>query len=144
MPKVHLKLQNLPKNPDVNEKLPEILRTPSGTVMLEIQGVINVGETPLIRTELDLGPQKRDFSSEEIAIGKIDLNQVTEAGSTVVLEMGKTQLLRGKVVKLGVPLAILEVSATTENGESELPVLEVITHKAVFSTRPEPVVSKSI
>lgn len=146
MPIVHVKLQDRPKSLDIDEKLPEILRTPSGTVLLEIQGVINVGETPLVRTELDLGSLETESTHEEIPIGAIDLSQVTEAGSPVILEMGKSQLLRGKVVKLGVPLAILEVSAatdTSDNSEAEVPVLDVITHKAVFSARPEPVVSKS-
>ena len=115
--------------------LPEVLRTPAGTVLLEIQGQINVGPTPLLRTELDApGTAAALAEASPALIGDVDLARVDEQGAPVTLAV-ESQLLRGSVVKLAAPLAVLDVSA----GEApEVPVVDVITHKLVFSKRPEP------
>lgn len=55
------------------------------------------------------------------------------------LVVAGSQLLRGNIQKLAAPLAVLDVS----NGdEPEIPVVDIITHKVVFSKRPEPMLAE--
>jgi chromosome transmission fidelity protein 8 len=73
-------------------------------------------------------------------------------GKNVTLIVGKHQRLRGEIVKLKNPLAILQMAGTdlpaigpTQLSQGvadsvDIPIIEVITHKIVFNKRPEPVV----
>ncbi|KIW06325.1 hypothetical protein, variant [Verruconis gallopava] len=58
----------------------------------------------------------------------------------VYLYVGKHQRLTGEVKKLPKPMGILRrrPKASTEDAD-ELEIVEVVRHKIVFSTRPEPV-----
>lgn len=111
-----------------NHSMPELLRTPSGVIMLEVQGVLNLGDNALYKTELDLHTAPN--ASRPVLVGELDLSQSTEVG--IRLQVGTNQLLRGRLEKLKMPIAVLELS-------TEIKALEVITHRLVFSSRPEPV-----
>lgn len=59
----------------------------------------------------------------------------------VHMYVGKHQRLTGEVKKLPKPLAIIRRKPGTseEQGQEELEIAEIIRHKIIFSSRPEPV-----
>lgn len=164
----------------LNQILPKILQTPSGLALLEIQGSINIGNKTLSSAGgLGLGNVEGEDEDSEMKntlddeneedqsydqmhhIGEFDFSDVEAGGSEVTLRIGRFQRLRGKLVKLKFPLAVLRVdpnedsaaAATQESlaekratiGENrdaivEIPILDIIYHKIHFSTRPEPIV----
>ncbi|KAA8898321.1 hypothetical protein TRICI_006582 [Trichomonascus ciferrii] len=94
----------------------------------------------------------------ERQLGYFDFS-TTDENNEVTLVIGKHQRLRGKISKMNPPMALIELEKgeeepqrTTwasqsqryqpghdESAELEIPVLEIITHKIVFDSRPEPV-----
>lgn len=127
----------------VQNRLPPVLRTPSGTIMMDIQGVINLGESPLITGELDVGVDK---SSKEhkgpVRIGQFDYPDDAKDGSQVSLMIGNNQKLWGTLQKLKVPLAVLDMTRRPEGDDAEIPVVDIIKYKALFNKRPEPVLNQ--
>lgn len=140
--------------------LPELLRTPSGLALLELQGTINLPQQ---------GPEGHASglqvngggASQETPIGSLvfpDYNPATqEPNSTawmkrVYLYVGKHQRLTGEVKKLPKAIAIIRKrrsedvegnSIVASNSESEvaqeLEIVEIVRWKILFSQRPEPV-----
>ncbi|KAH6656667.1 sister chromatid cohesion protein Ctf8 [Truncatella angustata] len=129
--------------------LPQLIQTPSGLALLELQGIIN-----LPQTDAELQGQ-----SPEIPIGRIrfpDYNpNALDPSNTswmkqVHLYVGQHQRLTGEVKKLPKALAIIRkrtanaqdpamADAAVEAGSEDLEVVEIVKHKIVFSSRPEPV-----
>lgn len=111
---------------------------------------------------------QEDDARESLAmshVGDFDFSDVENGGSEVVLKIGKFQRLRGKITKLKMPLAVLRMDppkdaaapgeevpgsqrtddlrheiANDRNAGVEVPIVDIIYHKIVFSTRPEPIV----
>lgn len=115
--------------------LPQLLQTPAGLAILEIQGSIN------------LPPASP--SSSTISIGRLVFPDYTAGGSPeniswmkrVHLYVGQHQRLTGEVKKLPNPVAIIRRRG---NGEAtvetdELEIAEIVYFKVIFSSRPEPV-----
>lgn len=122
-----------PQNKSIANPLPNVLQTPSGLAMLEIQGTLN----STLQTE----------PGAKIPIGKLDFplydpkEPATDTAwqKRVHLYVGKNQRLTGEVKKLPQPLALLR-KATVQPAEGEaLEVAEIIYYKAIFASRPEPV-----
>lgn len=119
-----------PTNP-----LPQLLQTPGGLAILEIQGSINLpAASP---------------SSPTIPIGRLVFPDYTAGGSPenkswmkrVHLYVGQHQRLTGEVKKLPNPVAVIRKRDSGEaiaDGE-ELEIAEIIYFKIIFSSRPEPV-----
>lgn len=182
-------------NQDYNA-LPSVLKTPSGLALLEIQGSIYVGSRPLIdfghglgllqETQQDEDNEEEDknylhFDNSTVELqklGRFDFSNLEKGGNEVLLYIGDHQRLRGKIVQLKTPLAVLQMNphqncdghsmgqdndvnmappssnvsidstrdnyhrqvAYDEKANVEIPILEIIRHKLVFATRPEPVV----
>lgn len=135
MPAVSLHTQpQTPITPSSNP-LPQLLQTPSGLAILEIQGTINL---PLALP-----------SSATTPVGRIefpDYSQDDPTGSTawrkrVHLYIGLHQRLTGEVKKLPKPLAVIRKRGTQESGTTgeELEIAEIVHYKLLFSSRPEPV-----
>lgn len=126
--------------------LPSLLHTPSGVAILEIQGTIHFPSS----------------TSPTTSVGKLVFplydSNTTDEGETkwtkrVYLYVGKHQRLTGEVKKLGKPFAVIRKRSSPNEDEGcmedlndsgkamedELEVVEVVKHKLVFSTRPEPV-----
>jgi chromosome transmission fidelity protein 8 len=110
--------------------LPELLQTPSGLAVVEIQGTLN---TP-------------DGDSVAFPVGKLvfpHYNPDAPKGDQswqkrVHLYVGKHQRLTGEVKKLAKPLAVMRKrEGTTDEGELE--IAEIIYYKLLFAHRPEPV-----
>ncbi|KAG5987148.1 hypothetical protein E4U54_005106 [Claviceps lovelessii] len=132
------KPSNLIPNP-----LPQLIQTPSGLALLELQGEINL---PLNSA----GHPLRDA----VEIGQIDFpDYVPDAeGSAwmkrVHMHVGQHQRLTGEVKKLPKAIAVirkrpnkmLENSSGTSMEEGEnLEIVEIVKYKILFSNRPEPV-----
>jgi chromosome transmission fidelity protein 8 len=122
--------------------LPQLLHTPSGLAILELQGTFHfpppcdpTGSTQLGKLVFPLyNPAINDPSD-------------TKWMKRVYFYVGKGQRLTGECKKLGKPLGVVrKVEGDTEMGgvdagvrEEELEIVEVVRYKIVFSNRPEPV-----
>jgi chromosome transmission fidelity protein 8 len=140
--------------------LPELLCTPSGLALLELQGTINLPQRDPESHASGL-QVNGDGASQETSIGRLvfpDYHPATqEPNSTawtkrVYLYVGKHQRLTGEVKKLPKAIAVIRKrpkedtegisNATTKSGEEqteELEVVEIVKWKILFSQRPEPV-----
>jgi len=155
--KVHprpLKPSDQVKNP-----LPQLLQTPSGLALLEMQGTINLpshADEDSVSTESQLG-----VKAQETPIGRLifpdydpENKDSNEWMKRVYLYVGKHQRLTGEVKKLPKAIAIIRrraaVDVTNEDVDMEgadeekgkiedLEVVEIVKYKIIFSTRPEPV-----
>ncbi|KAL9067599.1 MAG: hypothetical protein Q9161_006788 [Pseudevernia consocians] len=115
--------------------LPQLLQTPGGLAILEIQGSINLPTA--------------SSSSPTISIGRLVFLDYITGGSPedkswmkrVHLYIGQHQRLTGEVKKLPNPVAVIR---KRESGEAitegdELEIAEIVYFKVIFSSRPEPV-----
>lgn len=155
-----------------NGAVPGVITTMSGVFLVEIQGTIQVGKRPLISGDLELSIKDNDDEDDameesslpvgavERQLGYFDFSKADQ-DNEVTLVIGKHQRLRGKIVKVNPPMALIELEkgeesdiqrqptqtsqsqryqpGHDESAELEIPVLEIITHKIVFDSRPEPV-----
>jgi chromosome transmission fidelity protein 8 len=133
--------------PSSENPLPQLLHTPSGLAILELQGTFHfppssdpTGSTQLGKLVFPLyNPTLNDASD-------------TKWMKRVYLYVGKGQRMTGECKKLGKPLGIVrmvgkvdrdtEMSGLDEDEgtrEEELEIVEVVRYKIVFSSRPEPV-----
>lgn len=128
-------------------KYPPIIETPSGIALLEIQGTININDRALTAGSVsDLSNGLDNFNPYlRRKIGKIDFSN--HENGEIVMEVDEHQRLRGKITKLKQPLGLLKLNkdddntvGNDENAEIEIPIVEIITHKVVFATRPEPLI----
>lgn len=134
--------------------LPQLLQTPSGLALLELQGTINLPAAGGVGAD---GPEQQQHP---LAIGRLDFpdyrpDSITfDASSTawmrrVYMYVGQHQRLTGEVKKL--PRAVGVVRRRRREAEAaagaggddgtaeELEVVEIVKYKIVFSSRPEPV-----
>ena len=124
--------------------LPQLLQTPSGLALLELQGTINMPDPDPSSTEDFVTPIGRlVFPDYNPTLGLEDKTWMKR----VHLYVGKHQRLTGEVKKLTHPTALirrrggdakLEQEEAVE-GQEDLEILEVVRWKVVFSNRPEPV-----
>lgn len=134
--------------------LPQLLQTPSGLALLELQGTINL---PAAEGAGGDGPAGQ--SQQPVAIGRLDFpdyrpDSITfDASSTawmrrVYMYVGQHQRLTGEVKKLPRAVGVVRRRQIGEGAEDhgggddraeELEVVEIVKYKIVFSSRPEPV-----
>jgi chromosome transmission fidelity protein 8 len=120
----------------VASPLPQVLQTPGGNALLEIQGQVN---TPGISSAIQIGHLEfPDYDSTN--------PDDTKWMKKVYLYVGKHQRMRGEVKKLLKALAILKRKTSNSISTSvvglnseELEIAEIVKFKIVFSERPEPV-----
>jgi chromosome transmission fidelity protein 8 len=142
-------------SPKVVEKptenpLPQLLQTPSGLALLEMQGTINTPSPPN-QDEDDATSQPGSY---ETPIGRLvfpDYEPGSSGGGEwqkrVYLYVGMHQRLTGEVKKLPKAIAIIrkrapsgtEGSSKVGAGAEELEIVEIVKFKIIFSNRPEPV-----
>ncbi|KAL8777566.1 MAG: hypothetical protein Q9213_007802 [Squamulea squamosa] len=127
--------------------LPQLLQTPSGLAILELQGTINIPSTTTESTEAS------DTSSTATTVGRLvfpDYDPNDPTGSTswmkrVHLYVGRHQRLTGEVKKLTNPLGVIRrkplVEGAMESSTEQLEIMEIIYYKVLFSNRPEPSLS---
>jgi chromosome transmission fidelity protein 8 len=132
--------KSIPSTPAYPNPLPQLLQTPAGLALLELQGTINVPDP--------------DGESRSVPIGRIDFPtynpEALDPSSTawmkqVYLYVGQHQRLTGEVKKLPKPLAVIRRRGEGAEDEvaEELEVVDIVKYKLVFSTRPEPVTGSS-
>ncbi|KAJ4271399.1 hypothetical protein NW762_000101 [Fusarium torreyae] len=130
------------KNATTPSPLPQLLQTPSGLALLELQGTVNMPS---------------DSNGEALGgvdVGRLDFpdyNPDAEGSAwmkRVHLYVGQHQRLTGEVMKLPKAMAVVRRREnkviTGSGGESKeqgenLEVVEIIKYKLMFSNRPEPV-----
>lgn len=124
--------------------LPQLLQTPSGLALLELQGTINLPAA-------ELGDES---GQQPLAIGRLDFpdyrpDSITfDASSTawmrrVYMYVGQHQRLTGEVKKLPRAVGVVRRRQRGDGDDGdraeELEVVEIVKYKIVFSSRPEPV-----
>lgn len=125
---------------NTDNPLPNVLRTPSGLALLEIQGTVNFTQQQQPGSSLEIGDLQ--FPLYDPASSTSDVSWQKR----VHLYVGKHQRLTGEVKKLPQPIALLRRASTesAEGGEDQaLEIAEVIHYKLLFTHRPEPVGTKT-
>ena len=131
-----------PEEPSAANPLPQLLQTPSGLALLELQGTIHIPPVP----EHDGDGNPTDDTAT--LVGKLifpahsasNAPDDTKWMKRVYLYVGKHQRLTGEVKKLSKPMGIMRKREKVNSDDTdELEIVEIVKHKIVFSTRPEPV-----
>lgn len=146
MPSVNLKasISNGSESDLASNPLPQLLQTPSGLAIVEIQGTIHGPHT------LPSGSPSYQ-SAVTTTLGRLEfpLYDAQEKNDgkwmkKVYLYIGKHQRLTGEVKKLAKPLGIIQKADagridSAKDMDSDLELVEVVKYKLLFSGRPEPV-----
>lgn len=130
--------------------LPQILQTSSGLILIEVQGTIHIGHRTLVSSEgfglNNLNENKRQSELIQF-LGKFNFSELEN--NKLSLTIDEHQSLHGKVVKLKKPLAILKIDHLIDQQKNctrcdhepiNIPLLDLIEFKIVFTSRPEPIV----
>lgn len=153
MPCVNLQIP-IPSNSAsdlASNPLPQLLQTPSGLAIVEIQGTIHGPHTSSLGSD-------SNQSLVTTTVGRLEFplyekNQEKDDGKwmkKVYLYIGKHQRLTGEVKKLAKPLGVIQKagvgagaagmdSVEDRDGTSDLELVEIVRYKLLFSSRPEPV-----
>ncbi|KAI4797570.1 hypothetical protein E4T44_12085 [Aureobasidium sp. EXF-8845] len=125
---------------DPSNPLPQLLHTPSGLAILELQGTINF---PTVNAPEETSSSNINASTE---VGRLVFPHYTEGVSDpkggawmkkVFFYIGRHQRMTGEIKKLAKPLAVLRKAEG--KGEGAVEVVEIVRYKILFGSRPEPV-----
>ncbi|KEF55312.1 uncharacterized protein A1O9_08966 [Exophiala aquamarina CBS 119918] len=146
MPAVNLQtsVPNPSEHDSTSNPLPQLLQTPSGLAIVEIQGTIHGPHTL---------PSDSPSSNSTVTtrLGRLEFplydTQDKSDGKwmkKVYLYIGKHQRLTGEAKKLAKPLGVIQkansaISDSAMDMNSHLELVEVVKYKLLFSGRPEPV-----
>ncbi|RDW81092.1 Ctf8 family protein [Aspergillus mulundensis] len=129
--------------------LPQLLQTPSGLALLELQGTINLPSQETSEPDNETINSDNPSLTYETPIGKLmfpdyspqNVKDDTSWMKRAYLYVGRYQRMTGEVKKLPKPLAIIQRRQTDgENGAGEqLEIVEIVKYKLMFKNRPEPV-----
>ena len=131
---------------------PQLLRTPGGLAIVELQGTIHF---PVQTTDTNEAGNRRE-SPSPVEIGRLVFPHFSpslphQTGDQwmkgVYFYIGKYQRMTGEVKKLSKPLAILRRSVEPNEGKSDdvasdseaLEIIDIVRYKILFASRPEPV-----
>lgn len=127
-------LHPTPSTPQISphpQTLPQILHTPSGLALIELQATINIPPNP--------DPD----ATETTPIGRFVFPPPDSGSTRVWLYIGKHQRMAGEIKKLPTPLGVLRRRERSDGGEDlegeELEITEIVRYKVMFASRPEPV-----
>lgn len=129
-------------DPQASNPLPQLLQTPSGLALLELQGTIHVPTPTAEEMDMDNAEYKIDTLVGRLVFPQYSpTNLASDSGwmKRVHLYIGKNQRMTGEVKKLPKPMGIMRKKTGQEDGQEELEIVEIVRHKIVFSNRPEPV-----
>ncbi|KAI1405540.1 hypothetical protein F4819DRAFT_443785 [Hypoxylon fuscum] len=146
---VHLHPKQPGNESTCQNPLPQLVHTPSGLALLELQGIINLPQAG----------ENSEHVAPEVDVGRIvfpDYHPDTQDPSSTAwmkqihLYVGEHQRLTGEVKKLPKAMAIIKKRETSgedidmsdePSGSTteHLEVVEIVKYKLVFSQRPEPV-----
>ncbi|KAJ6155127.1 hypothetical protein N7470_005693 [Penicillium chermesinum] len=127
-----------PTNP-----LPQLLQTPTGLALLELQGTINLPEH---EQDDSANEPPTTATSYETPVGKLMFPDYsannpddTKWMKRAYLYVGRYQRMTGEVKKLPRPIAVLQKRPSSAQDTEELEVVEIVRYKVFFKNRPEPV-----
>lgn len=130
----------------ITNPLPQLLQTPSGLALLELQATINLPSTEHDEYDTIGAPQSPNGTSYETPIGKLmfpDYSALdpddTKWMKRAYLYVGRYQRMTGEVKKLLKPIALVQKRASSSTEIEDLEVVEIIRYKVFFKNRPEPV-----
>lgn len=133
-----------PSLPPTNP-LPQLLQTPSGLALLELQGTINL-PSDLDHDDPDSDHASHSSDPSETPVGKLMFPDYspnnpddTKWMKRVYLYVGRYQRMTGEVKKLPRPIAVLQKRSSLSPEGEELEVVEIVRFKVFFKNRPEPV-----
>jgi chromosome transmission fidelity protein 8 len=130
-----LLLHTSPKVPirTLSNPLPQILQTPTGLAILEIQGTINLPQVLPSESATHAGRLDfPDYSGNDPASNTAWMKRVH-------LYVGQHQRLTGEVKKLPKAVAVIRKCEGIDSANEEMEVVEIVYWKVIFSSRPEPV-----
>ncbi|KAJ5160833.1 uncharacterized protein N7482_007837 [Penicillium canariense] len=137
--------QKAPPAYPVRNPFPQLLQTPSGLALLELQGTINVPAFESEQNSHAEDPASAESASYETPIGKLMFPDYsvhnpddTKWMKRAYLYVGRYQRMTGEVKKLPRPIAVLQKRAGAV-GTEELEIVEIVRYKVFFKNRPEPV-----
>ena len=122
--------------------LPQLMQTPSGLAIVEIQGTVNSTlstEQKGANGAITLGKLAFPHYNATMPVDDISWHK------RVYLYVGQHQRLTGEVKKLTKPIAVIRRRVTDVDTEAEaagveeLEVAEIVYYKLLFAHRPEPV-----
>ncbi|RMZ71026.1 chromosome transmission fidelity 8 [Pyrenophora seminiperda CCB06] len=153
MPSIAIHVPSRPVVPSGAENpLPELLHTPSGLALLEVQGTIHFPTPTSSSSSTQIGKLVFPYYNPEI-----NDPSDTKWMKRVYMYVGKGQRMTGECKKLPKPIGIMRKrrradGANVEMGgtegdddqgnrdrEEELEIVEVVRYKIIFSSRPEPI-----
>lgn len=136
MPSVPIHPPSHPRETGVADStLPQVLRTPSGLAIVEVQGTMRSNLSPSLRDTAEAPPiGQLVFPYYDETKGPED----TSWHKRVHMYVGKHQRLTGEVKKLANPIAVLR-RRTSADDRDELEIAEIVYYKLLFAHRPEPV-----
>jgi len=116
MPSVHIDISEAVKGghaleSDPNNPLPNLLQTPSGLAIIEIQGTVNTPDTEVSEYSSDAGANGTETPVGRLVFPLYDPSLGSEDKSwmkRVYLYVGKHQRMTGEVKELAKPLAVLK------------------------------------
>ncbi|KAF2664051.1 hypothetical protein BT63DRAFT_460352 [Microthyrium microscopicum] len=123
-----------------SDSLPTLLQTPSGLALVELQATIHTPNR-VVKDDEDVA---MDGTIPQTVVGNLsfplyDPSTPDETAwmKSVLLYIGKHQLLKGEVKKL--PKAMALVRRQDGSTSETMEIAEIVRYKIVFSQRPEPV-----
>ncbi|KAI5301097.1 hypothetical protein KEM55_002553 [Ascosphaera atra] len=141
--------------------LPNVLQTPSGLAIIEMQGTLNLPARAMERIQEDIEAGGHAEATQfEIPIGRLvfpDYHGEDDGGNTswmkkVYLYVGQNQRMTGEVKAIPKPLAVIrrrkaedtqmeldKGDGVDDESEDELEIVDIIRHRIYFKLRPEPV-----
>ncbi|KAL4919979.1 Ctf8-domain-containing protein [Aspergillus aurantiobrunneus] len=152
MPSISLHPRASAPRDNTHNPLPQLLQTPSGIALLELQGTINipVHDNSQLGNESTDSPVLEDPSlTYETPIGKLMFPDYSPQNAKddikwmkrAYLYVGRYQRMTGEVKKLPKPLAVIQRRQTesADDAGEQLEIVEIVKYKLMFKNRPEPV-----
>lgn len=121
----------------------DIISTPFGLSLLEIQGDLNLpAQAPTDVTDVDMHTEsiqnfiKVDEIYDAVKCGKLEFDPLDT--SKVTLYIGNSQRLLGSLVKIDPPLAVLRIPLK-DGQETSMDIVDIVSKKLIFKQRPLPI-----
>lgn len=133
MPTIPLHTSPKESTRTLSNPLPQVLQTPTGLAILEIQGTVNLPQLLPSDAATQVGRLVfPDYSENDPASNTAWMKRVH-------LYVGQHQRLTGEVKKLPKAVAVIRKREGSNLPNEELEIVDIIYWKVIFSNRPEPV-----
>lgn len=147
------KVLNSPKTSQPESDYDNLISTPYGLSILEIQGELNLPTSIPTESQLNIDQNKEYISNfakvddiyHAVRFGTLDFD--AKDFTKVTLYIGKSQRLLGSIVDLDIPLGVMRIPSKYDaNGNSieecdqeKIKIIDIIKKKIIFKNRPLPI-----